>query len=172
MANNCRDNPPVAANSSAELAVKHSEVGVVSPQELHDRFEAEIDKRGVDDKYIDGVEERELLQIAVQHGFATEWARNFLTDVCKEKGSVIEAAVVQSVRDKLRSTMRTDGRLDRHGFETLVRDVRGILGGTTRTDRDMRKLVAATLDDVGVRTVNSWWRPDWFGSIKRDLGVS
>jgi hypothetical protein len=143
----------------------------MSPDQLHQRFLAEIEKRAVDDKYIDGVEERELLQIAIQHGFGTDWARTFLADVCKRKGYVIEAAVVQLIRERLKAATRVDGTIDRVGFERVVTDAVGAVSGTTRTPRDVRTLVVTTLEDAGSPRVKRGWFSNWYARMKRDLGV-
>lgn len=144
----------------------------MSPEELHSRYVAEIEKRGFDDKYIDGVEERELMQIAIQHGFPLERARGFLTDVCKEKGYVIEATVVQLIRDMLKSQAGGKGSVARAGFEAVVRAALGLVAGTTRGERDVRKLVVTTMDDTGIARAKKWWTRDWYSRMKRDLGVA
>jgi hypothetical protein len=142
----------------------------MTPDELRTRFLEEIDRRGRDDKYIDGVEERELLQIAVQHGFATDAARQFLTATCQERGYVIEAAVVARIRDKLRSA-GADGWLRRAGFEGVVADALSAVSGTTRTDRDVRRLVVTTMEDAGTPRARREWLRDWFRRVKKEVGL-
>jgi hypothetical protein len=144
----------------------------MSPEELHSRYVAEIEKRGFDDRYIDGVEERELMQIAIQHGFPLERARGFLADVCREKGYVIEATVVQQIRDLLTAHAAGKGTVERAGFETVVRTALGLVSGTTRGERDVRKLVVTTMDDNGISRAKKWWTRDWYSRMKRDLGVA
>ena len=143
----------------------------MSPDELQARFLSEIEKRAVDDKYIDGIEERELLQIAIQHGFGTEWARTFLADVCRRKGYVIEASVVQLIRDRVRAAARADGTIDRTGFEQVVEDARRAVAGTTRTDRDVRALVVTTLEDAGPARVRAGFFTNWYARMKKELGL-
>lgn len=143
----------------------------MTPDELHARYVAEIDRRGGADKYIDGVEERELMQIAIQHGFPLERARAFVVDVCREKGYVIEATVVQFVREKLKSVARPDGTVDKSGFDDLVRQVMLAVQKTTRSANDVVQLVATTLDDAGIRRVGTWWRSGWFARLKKRFGL-
>ena len=143
----------------------------MSPDELQGRFLAEIEKRAVDDKYIDGIEERELLQIAIQHGFGTDWARTFLADVCRQKGYVIEASVVRLIREKLKAATRSDGTIDRGGFERVVTDAVQAVAGTTRTPRDVRALVVTTLEDAGTPRVKAGWFTNWYARLKKELGV-
>jgi hypothetical protein len=143
----------------------------MSPDELQQRFLAEIEKRAVDDKYIDGIEERELLQIAIQHGFGTDWARTFLAEVCRQKGYVIEGSVVQLIRDRLRAATRADGKIDRAGYEGVVADARRAVSGTAKSDRDVRLLVVTTMEDTGATKVKAGWLWNWYARQKRNLGV-
>lgn len=144
----------------------------MSPDELHARYVAEIENRGRDDKYIDGVEERELMQIAIQHGFSAERARSLLVDVCRERGYVIEATVVQLIRDQLATTGRTDRRINRSAFDAVVNQAVGEVRGTTRTRNDVLKLVVAAMDDGGFTRAKTWWGRDWYSRLKRDLGIA
>ena len=144
----------------------------MTAEQLHSRYVTEIEKRGHDDKYIDGIEERELMQIAIQHGFAPERARAFLTEVCREKGYIIEAAVVQSIREKLQSQTQHSGRLAQPNFEAVVRETTSLVSGTTRTDRDVRKLVVTTIDDTGVSCGKKWGIVDWYARVKKQLGIA
>jgi K+ transporter len=144
----------------------------VTAEELHDRYVAEIDKRGLDDKYIDGVEERELMQIAIQHGFPPERARAVVVDVCREKGYVIEASLVQFIREKLKLRARTDGSLDPAGFDEIVRETATQLARTTRSPRDVQQLVANTMDDAGYRRARPWWQPDWLQRLRNRKGMN
>ena len=144
----------------------------MSPDEIHNRFVNEIEKRGNDDRYIDGLEERELMQIAIQHGFSPDWARQALTEVCQQKGFIIEAAVVQRVRERLKATVFPDGQLDKQGFESLVSEVRTVLQGTTRTDPEIRRLVVNTIDDLGTIRVKTGWFRNWYLQLKRQLRMT
>jgi hypothetical protein len=137
----------------------------MTAEELQQRFVAEIEKRAVDDKYIDGLEERELLQIGLQHGYSTEQARSFLVAVCAQRGYVIEAAVVQRIRESLRRRER----INRQSFEDIVNETRPAIAGTTRNDSDLRRLVVTTLDDSAARIRRGWFS-DWYARLKRDLG--
>ncbi len=144
----------------------------MTPEELHDRYVAEIDRRGSNDKYIDGVEERELMQIAIQHGFPVERARAFVVDVCREKGYVIEATLVQTIREKLKSQARPDGTIDRGRFQEVVRQVLPDVANTTRSHSDVLQLVVNTMDDSGIRRLKKWWHLDWYSRLKKQIGLN
>lgn len=135
--------------------------------ELHDRFLVELDRRGADDKYIDGVEERELLQIAVQHGFAADAGRQYLTDAARGRGYVVEAGVFAAVAEELRRAVP----LDRRGYERAVAAAKAAVTGTMRTDRDVRKLVLTAVADAAV-PVRKGWLGDWLAKERRAAGLA
>lgn len=143
----------------------------MTASELERRFEHEIDRRGVDDKYIDGLEERELLQIGLQHGFSTDEARRFLLEACAHKGYVIEAAVAQHIREALRRRLDSRGRLDRAAFDAILNETRPLLARTTRTEADLRRLAATVIDDSGIARIRTGWFGNWFAQVLRDCGV-
>jgi hypothetical protein len=138
----------------------------MTADELHERFLAELDRRGADDNYIDGVEERELLQIAVQHGFAAEAGRKYLFDAARGRGYVVEAAVLRAVADELRQS----APLNRGGYERCVATAKAAVAGTTRTDRDVRRLVVAAVDDTAT-PVRRGWFGDWWRRERRAIGL-
>ena len=140
----------------------------MSPDELRERFLGEIDRRGTDDRYIDGIEERELLQIAVQHGYAADAARALLTDACRARGYVVEAAVVALVRERLRLLQ---GRINQAAFEHIVGDAALATRTTTRTDRDVRRLVLTTMGDDGNLSVKRGLFRDWYARQRREAGL-
>ncbi len=144
----------------------------MSPEELHERFAIEIDQRALDDKYIDGMEERELLQIAIQHGFATDWARGNLAKICAERGYIIEAAVEKFLLVKLREQLAGEGRLTQAAFEKVVAEGIDAVRGTTRTAHDVRKLIVTAMEDHGLNRVRSGFFNNWYLRLKRDMGFN
>lgn len=144
----------------------------MTTEELHDRYIQEIEKRGDPDKYIDGIEERELMQIAIQHGFPPDRARAFVVGVCQEKGYVIEASIVQLIREKLKQHSKPDGTIDRVGFNTIVESILSELAQTTRTRHEILQLVVNTMDDLGYRHSKKWWHPNWYLQLKKQIGLN
>ena len=135
---------------------------LMSPEELTDRLRREIDRRGVDDRFIDLDEERELLQIALAFGFEPARGRAVLADVCKERGYVREQAVRQAVRAEL--DKRDGTPLRKREFARLVAGAVPLLAGTRQGVREARKLVAEEVGDAGV-PVRSRWPFDWWKGL-------
>ncbi|MGL4422943.1 MAG: hypothetical protein ACRCZF_19905 [Gemmataceae bacterium] len=143
----------------------------MTPDQLRERFHQEIDQRGRDDHYIDGIEERELMQIGVQHGYGPDQVRQYLRQSCEQKGYVLEAAVVAQIRDLLRSQFAPKGALSAGQYQKLIATLLSNLSGTARTEDDTRRLVVTTIDDTPtIRPQRRWFR-DWFQREKARLGL-
>jgi hypothetical protein len=140
----------------------------MTAEELRLRFLDEIDRRGRDDKYIDGVEERELLQIGLAHGFTTERARNFLLAVCRDQGYVVEAALLARIRESLRR--HGDRGVSRHAFEKVLDDIRPQVAATTLGELGLKKLVLNAIADEAL-PVRRGLFSNWFTRAKREAGA-
>jgi hypothetical protein len=137
--------------------------------DLTQRLVNEIRLRAYDDHYIDRTEEREILQIAVAVGLGLDPARQTLARICGEQGYVLESDVVASVKAAVEAAAR-DKRIDRAAFEGLVDQAKFATGGK-RTDRDLRKLVIAVMEETGHTRVRTGWFTDWYATAKKELGI-
>ena len=72
----------------------------MSIDDIKKRFVDEIKLRAYDDKYIDKIEEREILQIAIQLGVSIDSARPALFQVCKENDFVVESVIIKLIKDQ------------------------------------------------------------------------
>jgi hypothetical protein len=68
--------------------------------------------------------------------------------------------------------MRPDGKIDRDGFERVVAVAREAVSGTTRTERDVRRLVVTTMEDAGSTRVKAGMFSNWYARIKREVGLA
>jgi hypothetical protein len=138
---------------------------------IQSRFVDEIKLRAYDDRYIDKNEEREILQIAIQHGIGIDSARDDLGRVCEENGYLLESLLIKSIREQAEVAMAAAGHLDRPAFERIFEQARAKVQGR-KNDRELKKIVVLVLDDAGLNRVKSGWFTDWYAAIKRDLGMS
>src|SRR5207248_5427078 len=99
-------------------------VSPMSLDEVKKRFVEEVKLRGFEDKYIDKNEEREILQIALQHGVGVDGARAALIQVCETNGYVIESKVMMQAKDLLDTLAGNDGKIDEKEFNDAVSFVR------------------------------------------------
>jgi hypothetical protein len=142
----------------------------MSPDAIQARFVDEIKLRAYDDRYIDKNEEREILQIAIQHGINIETARADLATVCEQNGYVLESALMARVRSQTEAAVAAAGHLDREAFDHLFADLRKQAQGR-KNDRDLKKLAVWVIEDAGLNQVKTGWFTDWYGSLKRELGM-
>ncbi|HEX3150901.1 MAG TPA: hypothetical protein VHR66_22675 [Gemmataceae bacterium] len=142
----------------------------MSPDAIQSRFVDEIKLRAYDDRYIDKNEEREILQIAIQHGIGIETAREDLARVCDQNGYVLESSVMKQIREQAESAVAAAGHLDREAFDRILDQARSVVLGR-KNERELKKIVILVLDDAGLNRVKTGWFTDWYAAIKRELGM-
>jgi hypothetical protein len=142
----------------------------MSPDAIQSRFVDEIKLRAYDDRYIDKNEEREILQIAIQHGIGIDTARDELAHVCEENGYVLESSLMIRVRCQAEALVTHAGRLERGAFDQILDDARRQVQGR-KNDRELKKIVVLVIDDAGLNRIKTGWFTDWYASLKRELGL-
>jgi hypothetical protein len=142
----------------------------MSIEDIKKRFVDEIKLRAYDDKYIDKIEEREILQIAIQLGVSIDSARPALVQVCNENDFVVESVIVKLIKDQFESAAGRDASIDRRQFDAIVESVRKAVGGK-KNDREIKKLIVSVMENTGNNRVKTGWFSNWYRSLKKDLGV-
>ena len=142
----------------------------MSPEEIRVRFVDEIKLRAYDDRYIDKNEEREILQIAIQHGIGIDAARADLAHVCEQNGYVLESTLMQRIRAEAEAAVTAAGHLDRESFDRIFEDARKYAQGR-KNDRELKKIAVLVIEDAGLNRVKAGWFTDWYTSLKRELGM-
>ncbi len=136
---------------------------------IQKRFIDEINLRGYDDKYIDKNEEREILQIAIHQGISVDVARTALAEVSAKQGYVLESDLLRMVNGECQSAAANNGKIDRMRFETILQTLRNAAQGR-RADAELKKLVVLGIEDNGLK-IQSGWFFNWYGAIKREIGM-
>jgi hypothetical protein len=142
----------------------------MSLDEIKKRFVDEVKLRGYDDRYIDKIEEREILHIAIQQGIGIELARGALAQVCEHEGYVLESTLLKLIKDRLESAAGNDGKIDFKEFDTIFADVKKA-AQARKNDRELKKMIILVMEDTGLNRVKTGWFSDWYASLKRDLGM-
>jgi hypothetical protein len=138
--------------------------------DIKKRFVDEIKLRAYDDRYIDKIEEREILQIAIQLGVDLESARAAFIQVCEEHDFVIESRVVKLIKDRVQAAAGADGTLDRSAFEAIVSAATKAVNGK-KNDREVKRMIVQVMEETANNKVRSGWFRNWYTSLKKDLGV-
>ena len=142
----------------------------MSSEAIQARFVDEIKLRAYDDRYIDKNEEREILQIAIQQGIGIDAARADLARVCEQNGYVLESTLMARIRTQAESAVAAAGHLDREAFDRLFADARSAAQGR-KNDRELKKIAVLVIEDAGLNRVKTGWFTDWYGAVKRELGM-
>jgi hypothetical protein len=142
----------------------------MSLDEIKKRFVDEVKLRGYDDRYIDKIEEREILHIAIQQGIGIEPARGALAQVCEHEGYVLESTLLKLIKDRLESAAGNDGKIDLKEFDLIFADVKKA-AQARKNDRELKKMIILVMEDTGLNRVKTGWFSDWYASLKRDLGM-
>jgi hypothetical protein len=142
----------------------------MSSDTIQTRFVDEIKLRAYDDRYIDKNEEREILQIAIQQGIGIDAARADLARVCEQNGYVLESTLMAQIRTQAEAAVAAAGHLDREAFDRIFADARVAAQGR-KNDRELKKIAVLVIEDAGLNRVKSGWFTDWYGALKRELGM-
>jgi len=142
----------------------------MSSDSIQTRFVDEIKLRAYDDRYIDKNEEREILQIAIQQGIGIDAARSDLARVCEQNGYVLESALMAQIRTQAETSVASTGHLDRDAFDRIFTDAKAAAAGR-KNDRELKKIAILVIEDAGLNRVKTGWFTDWYGAIKRELGM-
>src|SRR5947209_8996330 len=142
----------------------------MSPDAIQTRFVDEIKLRAYDDRYVDKNEEREILQIAIQKGIGIDTARADLATVCEQNGYVLESSLMARIRWQADGEVAKSGHLEREAFDRVFEEARKHCQGR-KNDRELKKLAILVIEDAGLNKVKAGWLTNWYGAMKRELGM-
>jgi hypothetical protein len=142
----------------------------MSIDDIKKRFVNEIKLRAYDDKYIDKIEEREILQIAIQLGVSIDSARPALIQVCDENGFVVESVIVKLIKDQVEAAAGGDGMVDQKEFGTIFGAAKKAMSGK-KNDREVKKMIVHVMEETGNNKVKTGWFTNWYANLKKDLGL-
>jgi hypothetical protein len=141
----------------------------VTLEEVKKQFVEQVKLRAYDDKYIDRNEEREILQIAVQHAISVDSARAALAQVCEAQDYVLESKVIAQLKDILDTSANNDGSIDEKEFNDAVLNCKKWTKGK-KNDIQCKKMVIELIEDASFKTSKGWFS-DWYKNIKKEVGV-
>jgi hypothetical protein len=103
----------------------------MSLDEIKRQFVEQVKLRAYDDKYIDKTEEREILQLALQHGVTVDSARAALAQVCEANGYILESRILTDIKQTI--------ELNHTGVIAGRRCLCGVVGPTSWSCRSGRE---------------------------------
>jgi len=138
--------------------------------EVKRQFVEQVKLRAYDDKYIDKNEEREILQIALQHGVTVDSARAALAQVCESNGYVLESSALKAVKEMIEIQANNDGKIDQKEFNDAVALLKVRTQGK-KNEIQCKRMVIEIIDDNNYK-IKTGWLSDWYKGVKKEVGMA
>jgi hypothetical protein len=138
--------------------------------EIKRQFVEQVKLRAYDDKYIDKAEEREILQIALQHGVTVDSARSALAQVCESNGYVLESTALKAVREMLEIQAGNDGKIDEKEFNDALALLK-VRSQGKKNDVSCKKMLIEMIEENSYK-VKTGLFSNWFTRVKREVGMA
>jgi len=138
--------------------------------EIKRQFVEQVKLRAYDDKYIDKNEEREILQIALQHGITVDSARAALAQVCETNGYVLESVALKAVKEMIEIQATNDGKIDEKEFNDAVAFLKVRTQGK-KNDVACKKMVIEIIEENSYK-VKTGFFSNWYTRTKREVGMA
>jgi len=138
--------------------------------EIKRQFVEQVKLRAYDDKYIDKGEEREILQIALQHGVTVDSARAALAQVCESNGYVLESSALKAVREMLEIQAGNDGKIDEKEFGDALSLLKVRTQGK-KNDVACKKMLIEIIEENSYK-IKTGLFSNWFTRVKREVGMA
>jgi hypothetical protein len=142
----------------------------MSLDDVKRQFVEQVKLRAYDDKYIDKNEEREILQMALQHGVTVDSARAALAQVCEGNGYVLESTAIAAVKEMIAIQAANDGKIDEKEFNDAVALMKVRTQGK-KTDVQCKRMVVEIIDEASYKTSTGFFS-NWFTRVKREVGIA
>jgi len=138
--------------------------------EIKRQFVEQVKLRAYDDRYIDKGEEREILQIALQHGVTVDSARAALGQVCEANGYVLESRILADIKQTIEVAAGNDGKIDEKEFNDAVALLK-IKANNKKNDVQCKRMVVELIDDAGFK-VKTGMFSNWYTRVKKEVGLA
>jgi len=138
--------------------------------DLKRQFVEQVKLRAYDDKYIDKGEEREILQMALQHGVTVDSARAALAQVCELNGYVLESSALKAVKELIDIQAANDGKIDEKEFNDAVALLKTRTQGK-RNDTQCKRMVIEVIEENSFK-IKTGFFSNWFARIKKEVGLA
>ena len=143
----------------------------MSLDDVKKRFVDEIKLRAYDDKYVDKNEEREILQVAIQHGISIDSARSALAQVCEHNGYVLESEVIREIKAQVETAAGNDGKVDQKEFDLIFQNAKRKITGK-KNDIQLKRMIVEVMEDSGLNKVKTGWFSNWYANMKKEIGMA
>ena len=138
--------------------------------EVKRQFVEQVKLRAYDDKYIDKNEEREILQMALQHGVTVDSARAALAQVCDTQGYVLESSALAAVKEMIQIQANNDGKIDEKEFNDAVSQCKKRTQGK-KNDVQCKRMVLEVIEENSFK-VKTGMFSNWHARVRKEVGLA
>ncbi len=124
-----------------------------------------IKLQGFDDKFIDRVEEKRILEVGVKNGISVEESLAILKEVAEEKGLVVERNAEEQTSAFLQNALDNDGLINKKEFEEAVSLFRSATKGKIRDPDIKQRLKQMMLDKEWKPKEGLFSGGSWFSNL-------
>jgi hypothetical protein len=138
--------------------------------EIKRQFVEQVKLRAYEDKYIDKGEEREILQLALQHGVTVDSARAALAQVCEAQGYILESRILTDIKQSIEVAAGNDGKIDEKEFKDAVALLK-LKCNNKKNDIQCKRMVLEVIDEGGFKTTTGWFS-SWYATARKEAGLA
>ena len=142
----------------------------MSLDEIKRQFVEQVKLRAYEDKYIDKTEEREILQLALQHGVTVDSARAALAQVCEANNYVLESVALKAVKELIEIQAGNDGKIDEKEFNDAVALMKVRTQGK-KNDVQCKRMILEMIDENSYK-VKTGLFSNWYTRTKKEVGLA
>jgi len=139
--------------------------------DIRQRFINEIKLRAFDDQYVDRVEEKEILQIAISMNVDIDTAHMALIQACKMQSYVLESEMLGEMKTQLRAFAGNDGKVDEKEFELILQTMQAKVNGK-KTAVELKRMIIEEMENSGLNNVKTGLFSNWYTKAKRETGLA
>lgn len=138
--------------------------------EVKRQFVEQVKLRAYDDRYVDKAEEREILQMALQHGVTVDSARAALAQVCEREGYVLESSALKAVKELLEIQAGNDGKIDEKEFSDALALLKTRTQGK-KNDLQAKRMLVELVEENNYK-VKTGMFSSWYSKVKKEVGMA
>ncbi len=143
----------------------------MSTEDIKARFLNEIKLRAYDDRYVDRNEEKEILKLSVSMNVDIDTARMALAQVCEANGYILEGQILRDAKSQLEASAGNDGMVEESEFNLVFATAKQKIQGK-KNDVAIKRMLVELMEEHGLNKVKTGWFSNWYGNLKKDLGMA
>jgi len=140
-------------------------------EDIRTRFLNEIKLRAYDDRYVDGKEEKEILQLAISMNVDIDTARMALVQVCENNNFILESVILRDAKAQFQASMGNDGKIEESEFNLIFNTVKHKIQGKKNDVAIKKMLISLMMDNGFDSAIKSGWFSNWYNNIKKEVGL-